>query len=155
MVWNMANYQLPTPEAMVYTGHVVINWQIFEKAFLDYSTAVQLTKRDVKVQAATLKTIMGKDCRQILPHLEFTDAKKKDLSAILDKQYSTSWYFAPTRNISYESYLFHTVEQQPNKMVVDQYIVHLCQLAGAFKFENLHNKVLQDHLELGCQDKGG
>ena len=89
----MANYHLPLPEPMVCTGDVASNWKIFTEAFADYSTATELTKKAAEVQAATLKTVMGKDCRQILSRLELTEEEKKDTAAILAK------LNAPTRNI--------------------------------------------------------
>ena len=146
----MANYHLPPPEPMVCTGDVATNWKIFQEAFADYSTATELTKKDAEVQAATLKTVMGRECRQILSRLELTDAEKKDTTAILDKLQA---YFAPTRNILYERYLFHAAEQQPNENV-DQYMIHLRHLAGPCNFGTLHDEMLRDRLVLGCRDKG-
>ena len=67
------------------TGDVASNWKIFTEAFADYSTATKLTKKAAEVQAATLKTVMGKDCRQILSRLELTEEEKKDTAAILTK----------------------------------------------------------------------
>jgi len=34
------------------------------------------------IQAATLKTIMGKECRKILAHLELSDADAKDSAMV-------------------------------------------------------------------------
>ena len=36
---------------------------------------LELTKKDAEVQAATLKMVMGKECRQILTQLELTEEK--------------------------------------------------------------------------------
>ena len=94
----MATYYLPPPEPMVYRD-VAANWKVFKEAFTDYATATQLTEKEATIQAATLKTIMGKECRQILLHLELTEADQKDTAIILDKLQA---YFAPTRNILYE-----------------------------------------------------
>jgi len=110
-------------------------------------TATKLAKKDAEVQATTLKMVMGKECKQILLCLELTEAKKKDMAAILDK---LQFYFAPIRNILYEQYLFHTTELQPNK-AVNQYMIQLRHLAGPCNFGSLQ---LRDHLVLGCQDKG-
>ena len=102
------------------------------------------------MQAATLKTIMGKDCRQILTRLELTEEEKKDTATILSKLKA---YFAPTRNILFERYLFHAAEQQPNE-TVDQYMIRLRHLASSCNFGNLHDEMLRDRLVLGCRDKG-
>ena len=47
---------------MVYTGNVAANWKVFEEAYNDFATATELTAKDDEIQAATLKTIMGKEC---------------------------------------------------------------------------------------------
>ena len=81
----MANCQLPPPDAMVCTGSVAENWKIFKEAYNDFATAMQLTTEDNKIQAATLKTVMGKECRQILSCLELSNEDKKKPSKILEK----------------------------------------------------------------------
>ena len=58
----MANCQLPPPNAMVCTGSVAENWKLFEEAYNDFAMPTQLTTKDNKIQAATLKTVMGKEC---------------------------------------------------------------------------------------------
>ena len=117
----MANCQLPPPDAMVCTGSVAENWKVFKEAYNDFATATQLTKKDDKIQAATLKTVMGKECRQILSRLELSNEDKKKPSKILEK---LEEYFASTRNVLYKRYLFHSAQQQPNENV-DQYISRL------------------------------
>ena len=117
----MTTYNLPGPEPMVCTGDVVTNWKQFREAFDDYSIATQLAKKSAEIQAATLKTIMGKECRQILSYLQLTDDEKKSTKDILNKLEA---YFAPTRNILYELYIFHMAVQQPNE-TADQYLLRL------------------------------
>ena len=73
----MATYNLPGPKPMVCTGDVATNWKQFREAFDDYSIATQLAEKSAEIQAATLKTIMGKECRQILLRLQLTDDEKE------------------------------------------------------------------------------
>jgi len=108
----MATYELPPPEAMLCTGDVATNWKVFKEAYEDYATATETTFKDDTIQVATLKTVMGKDCLQILSHLELSEGDKKKPSKILERLQA---YFAPTRNILYECFLFHTAVQQPNE----------------------------------------
>ena len=42
-------------------------------------------REDKLIQAATLKTVMGKECRQILSRLELTNADKEIPSKIFKK----------------------------------------------------------------------
>ena len=60
----MVNCQLPPPDPMVCAGNLSENWKAFKEAFNDFATATQLTDKDEPIQAATLKTVMGKECRQ-------------------------------------------------------------------------------------------
>ena len=134
----MATYNLPGPEPMICTGDVATNWKLFREAFDDYSIATQLAEKSAEIQAATLKTIMGKECRQILSRLQLTDDEKKSTKDILDKLEA---YFAPTRNILYEQYIFHMAVQQPNE-TADQYLLRLCHLAESCNLGNLHEEML-------------
>ena len=144
-----ATYQLPAPDQMQCTGDVATNWRSFKEAYIDYATATELDKKEKAIQAATLKTVMGKQCRQILSRLELSEADSKDPSTILDKLES---YFEPARNIVYERFLFHAAEQQRSE-TVDQYIIRLRRLAETCNFRGLHDEMLRDRLVLGCKDK--
>ena len=146
----MANCQLPPPDPMVCAGNVAANWKAFKEAFNDFATATELTAKDDAIQAATLKTVMGRECRQILSRLELTDEDKKKSNKILEK---LEEYFAPTRNILYERYLFHSAQQQQNE-TIDQYMIRLRHLAECCTFGALNDEMLRDRLVLGCRDKG-
>ena len=146
----MASCQLPPPDAMVCTGSVATNWKIFKEAYNDFATATELTNKDDEIQAATLKTVMGKECRQILSRLELSNADKKKPNKILEK---LEEHFAPTRNVLYERYLFHSAQQQAHE-TVDQCMIRLRHLAESCKFGVLHNEMVRDRLVLGCRDKG-
>jgi len=146
----MANCQLPPPDAMICTGNSAANWRVFKEAFNDFATTTELNKKDAAIQAATLKTLMGKECRQILSRLDLNDTDKKKPDKIIEK---LEEYFVPARNVLYERYLFHSAQQQQNE-TVDQYIIRLRHLASNCKFGTLHDGMLRDRLVLGCRDKG-
>ena len=134
----MANCQLPPPDPMVCAGNVAANWKAFKEAFSDFATATELTAKDDAIHAAMLKTVMGRECRQILSRLELTDEDKKKPNKILEK---LEEYFAHTRNILYERYLFHSAQQQQNK-TIDQYMIRLRHLAECCKFGALNDEML-------------
>ena len=73
----MAAYQIPPPDPMNCNGDVATNWKIFRDAYEDYATAAELSGKEPAVQAATLKTIMGKQCKQILNRLGLTTEELK------------------------------------------------------------------------------
>ena len=146
----MATYQLPPPAPMDCNGDVATNWKVFRDAYEDYAMATQLSEKSGDVQAATLKTIMGKECKQILNRLGLTADQLKTSSVILDKLQE---HFAPARNILYERYRFHSAEQQPNESV-DQFVIRLKHLADSCAFTGLHDEMIRDRLVLGCHDRG-
>ena len=78
---------------------------------MDYAIATELSHKEKAMQAATLKTVMGKECRQILARLELSTEYVKYLTVIIEKLES---YLEPTQNILYECYLLHKAEQQPH-----------------------------------------
>ena len=129
-------------------GDVTTNWKVFCNAYEDYVMATQLSEKGDEVQAATLKTIMGKDCKQILNCLGLTAKELKKSSVILDKFQE---HFAPPRNILYKRYRFHTVEQQPSE-TVEQFVICLKRLAETCEFTALHDEMIQDCLVLGSHD---
>ena len=144
----MAAYQLPPPDPMNCNGDVVTNWKVFRDAYQDYAIAAELSGKDEAVQAATLKTIMGKECKQILNRLGLTTAELKQTDTILTKLEA---HFAPARNILFERYQFHSAEQQPTE-TVDQFLIRLKHLAESCAFSDLQDEMIRDRLALGCQD---
>jgi len=95
----MAAYQLPPPDPMNCNGDVATNWKVFRDAYEDYVIAAELSTKEPVVQAATLKTIMGKECKQILNRLGLTAAELKKTDTILTKLEA---HFAPAQNILFE-----------------------------------------------------
>ena len=142
----MANCQLPPPGVMVCTGNAAANWR---EVYTNFATASELTGTEEDMQAATFKTVMGKEFRQILLCLGLSDADKKP-GKILEKREEC---FAYTWNILYKRYLFHSAQHQVDE-TINQYIIHLRHLAGNCKFGALHDEMLRDCLILGCRDKG-
>ena len=94
----MAGHQLPVPDLMQCTGDVSTHWKVFWEAYTDYTMATELGKKEKAVQAATLKTVMGKKCRQILGRMELSREEMNDEEIILTKLES---YFEAARNILY------------------------------------------------------
>jgi predicted component of type VI protein secretion system len=92
----MATYQIPAPEPMNCNGNVANNWKSFHEAYEDYLIETGLDRKDKKVQVATLKSLMGTECKKILKRLQLSEADMKDPAIILAKLQD---HFAPVRNI--------------------------------------------------------
>lgn len=75
---DMATYLIPTPEQMNCSGDLPTNWKMFREAYEDYLVATGLDKKNKKIQVATLKTLMGTECKKILKRLQFTEAEMED-----------------------------------------------------------------------------
>ena len=144
----MAAYQLPLPDPMNCNGDVATNWKVFCDAYQDYAISAELSGKDQAVQAATLKTVMRKECKEILNRLGLTATELKQTSTILTK---LEVHFAPMWNILFDRYWFHSAEQQPTE-TVNQFLICLKHLAESCAFSYLQDKMIRDRLALGCQD---
>ena len=145
----MATYQIPAPPPMSCGGNnVEENWKAFQESYEDYSIATELTEKDNTVQVATLKTLMGPECRKHLKGLTLTVEELKNPDTILDK---LKEHFSPTRNVLYDRYLFFAASQHPNESI-DKYLIRLRQLASPCKFQNMEEEMIRDRLVLGCAD---
>ena len=130
------------------SGDLPTNWKMFREAYEDYLVATGLDKKDKKIQVATLKTLMGTECKKILKRLQLTEVKMEDPQTILD---ALQDHFVPVRNILYERYISHNTEQQAHE-TIDQYLIKLRRLAESCQFGNLEDEMVRHRLVLGCKD---
>ena len=145
----MAHHNLiPPPQPMDCSGNVAQNWEYFEKAWDNYATAIEITKKSEEIQSANLKSIMGKDCFQILQNLPITEAEAKVPKNVLD---TLREHFAPQKNTIYERYMFNTANQLPNEKF-DAYLVRLRKLASTCDFGQLIDQMIRDRLVIGIRD---
>ena len=144
----MATYQIPAPEQMNCSGDLPTNGKMFREAYEDYLVATGLNEKHKKIQVATLKSLMGAECKKILKRLQLTEDDMKDPVIILG---ALEDHFVPVRNILYERYIFHNTEQQAHE-TIDQYLIKLRQLAEPCQFGALEDEMVRDRLVLGCKD---
>ncbi|KAJ7983737.1 hypothetical protein DPEC_G00373440 [Dallia pectoralis] len=91
---------IPPPEPMKMSGDLSSNWASFRAEFDDYILANGLCEKDADVQAATLRRLMGSECRHLYKHnLGLTQDQQKDVTAILE---ALEDYFTPTKNVIFE-----------------------------------------------------
>ena len=89
-----------------------------------------LDQRDVKVRLATLRSVMEKECLQVLNNLELNEEQRSDIKACLDALES---YFKPKRNVVYERYVFNSCSQNSDENI-NEYVNRLRKLAGSCSF---------------------
>ena len=101
----MAEFQLPCPPPMICKGNTEENWKAFKDAYTDYAIATELDKKNAVVQAATLKRLMGPNCKKILTGLKLSEAKMADAKEIIK---ALDDNFIVKHNVLYDRYCFYT-----------------------------------------------
>ena len=91
----MATSSFPVPSPMETKGDVLNNWNYFRRSFENYEIATGLIDKDDKVRIATLQSVMGRDCVNILDHLQMSDEDRKSCKSTLD---ALEAYFKPKVN---------------------------------------------------------
>ena len=75
---KMATYQIPSPDQMNCNGDVATNWKTFRESYEDYVVATGLDQKDNIIQVATLKSLMGIECKKILKRLQLYEDEMKN-----------------------------------------------------------------------------
>ena len=144
----MATYQIPSPDQMNCNGDIATNWKTFRESYEDYIVATGLDQKDKIIQVATLKSLMGIECKKILKRLQLSEDEMKDPKTILHKLQD---HFLPVRNILYERYVFHNTDQLAHE-TIDEFVIKLRQLAEPCQFGILEDEMVRDRLVLGRKD---
>ncbi|KAK7933832.1 hypothetical protein WMY93_004728 [Mugilogobius chulae] len=141
---------IPPPEDMKLTGDVATNWDNFRTEFEDYSLASGLAEKDKKVQAATLRRVMGSECRHVYKHnLTLSAEQQEDVKAILDALES---YFKPKRNVIFERFVFGNCKQDESEPI-DSFVTRLREKAASCEYGELREELIRDRLVLGISDE--
>ena len=88
---NMSQFLIPLPSKMDMTGDLVSNWEFFRDSWKNYATATKLAHKDKKIVAATLLSIMGKECLWVCRNLPMTADERQDADVILTKLANISY----------------------------------------------------------------
>ena len=147
---KMASSKLPVPFPMEVKGDLRDNWNFFESQWNNYEVATGLEGKDDKIRAATLLSVVGKDCYRIFQHLDMPEDDRAKVSAILK---SLKEHFIPKTNVIYERYVFNTTDQLQNESV-DVYVTRLRGLSNSCEFGALQNQMIRDRIVLGTKDSG-
>lgn len=146
----MAYYPIPPPAPMKLSGNWSTNWDIFRAEFEDYSLAMDLTQASKAVQAATLRTVMGPECRHVYKHnLELTADERNDVKKVLDK---LEEYFHQSKNVIYERYIFGCCKQDEGESI-DTFVTRLREKAASCEYGALRDDLIRDKLVLGIANE--
>ena len=126
-------------------GDLVSNWEFFRDSWQNYATAMKLADKDKKIVAATLLSIMGKECLHICRNLPMTNEERQDADVILTK---LSKYFILKRNKIYECYVFNSHSQKADKSF-NQFLTALRKQAATCEFGTFEVEMLRDRIVTG------
>ena len=113
------------------------NWRTFREEWEDYEIATGIAEKDAKVRAATVRTVMGRECAAILKRLQLTENERKNSTAILEK---LAAHFKPCKNEIYESFVFNCRIQQPGE-TAQQYYYYYYYLLSPIALKRLVQRV--------------
>ena len=139
----------PVPPVMVCKGDKASNWEFFRQQYEDYEIATELCQRQMSVRLASLRSIMGKECLQILRNLSLTAEQQATVKGCLD---GLEAHFKPQRNVVYERYVFNSCVQIVEESV-DVYVNRLRKLASSCEFGALTDELIRDRLVIGVKDR--
>ncbi len=150
----MSAVQIPAPPPMSLVGEVAQNWLEFRESWGHYSIATGLEEKEtaedgsespqgLRRSAATLCSVMGRDCLKVLNSLPTVTAAEKVrpdriLAALSD-------HFVPQRHVLFERYTFNSATQRQGESC-DEFVVRLRQLSGSCEYGGLCESLIRDRL---------
>ncbi len=142
---------IPPPSPMNMNGDWSDNWDLFRAEFEDYALVMGLAEKTKEVQAATLRSVMGPECRHVYRHnLNLTAAQQGDVKTILE---SLDVYFKPAKNVIYERYVFGCCKQEERESI-DNFVTRLREKAATCDYGGLKDEMIRDKIVLGITNEG-
>ncbi|KAJ8378650.1 hypothetical protein AAFF_G00237740 [Aldrovandia affinis] len=134
---------------MSFTGDWSVNWDIFRAEYEDYVLVTGTAEKDKKIQAATLRSVMGSECRHVYRHnLNLSVAGTGDPAVILDE---LEKYFKPAKNTIYERYVFGSCKQEGES--IDNFVTRLRERAATCDYGQLKDEMIRDKIVLGVANE--
>ncbi|KAJ8405582.1 hypothetical protein AAFF_G00315620 [Aldrovandia affinis] len=135
---------------MSFTGDWSVNWDIFRAEYEDYVLVTGTAEKDKKIQAATLRSVMGSECRHVYRHnLNLSVAGTGDPAVILDE---LEKYFKPAKNTIYERYVFGSCKQEEGESI-DNFVTRLRERAATCEYGQLKDEMIRDKIVLGVANE--
>ncbi len=142
---------IPPPSPMNMNGDWSDNWDLFRAEFEDYALVMGLAEKTKEVQAATLRSVMGPECRHVYRHnLNLTAEQQGDVKTILE---SLEAYFKPAKNVIYERYVFGCCKQEEGESI-DNFVTRLREKAATCDYGGLKDEMIRDKIVLGITNEG-
>ncbi len=138
------------PVSMVCRGNLAGNWEFFRMQWEDFEIATGLSAKTDKIRIATVRSVMGKECLQILCNLDISQEDREDVKKVLD---SLEGHLKQQRNVVYERFVFGQAQQDQGENA-DQCVNRLRKLASTCEFGALTDELIRDRIVLGARDNG-
>lgn len=137
------------PNELSFHGNMAENWAFFNQKFAIYLKATKLAGESEEDKGYILLNRIGDRALKIYNNFTWvSDSEKYKCTSIL-RQFSD--YFTPTKNVTYERYLFFTRNKNDEESY-DTYVTELRQLASTCEFSTLTDSLIRDRLILGITD---
>lgn len=173
---------LPIPEKMAIKGDCAGNWKFFKTQWDNYEIATELHKKDKKIRAATLLTVMGRECLRIYDSLKqnATESQTNQGTGTAAENAATAQapqpgedqiqptvqpgedpasilkildgHFLPKKNVIYERYVFNSCMQGKEEPVED-YVARLKEMANNCEYGALTDQLIRDRLVIGTNNR--
>lgn len=141
---------IPPPSELKMSGDLATNWETFKAEFQDFMLASGLHEKPAEVQAATLRRVMGSECRHIYRfNLNLNEEQQKSATAILD---ALEGHFKPTKNVIFERFVFGSLKQEEGE-TIDCFVTRLREKAATCDYGQLKDDLIRDRLVLGIADE--
>ncbi len=128
---------------MCFLGDWSSNWDLFQAEYEDYVLVTGIAEKDKKIQAPTLLSVLGSECRHVYRHnLNLSEV-------ILD---ALEKYFKPAKNIMYDRYLFRCCKQEEGKSI-DTFVTRLREKAAVCEYGQLKDEMIRDKIVPGIANK--
>ena len=149
----MANgYTLqPPPPLDIHRAQAAHSWKKFKCAWLNFSLATELNKKQEPVQVVTLLTVVGEESREVFAtFMDWAeDGDDAKIAPVLEK---FAAYCEPRKSVSFERYHFNKRAQEPGESY-EHYRTTLRKLAESCEFRGITpEEILRDRLIFGIWD---
>ena len=131
------------------TGDQASNWEFFKDSWKNYATATKLEQKDKKIIAATLLSIIGKECLHVCRNLPMSEDKRQEADVIIKKP---DEYFLPKRNTIFEQYVLNCRSQKAGESL-DQFLTKLRKLASTCQFGKFQDEMLRERIVTGLRSR--
>ena len=138
--------KLNPPEPLSLQGNLAENWRKWKQRFELFSAASELSKKDQKVQAATLLHVAGHEALEIYNTFSWdNEGDESKVAKIMEKFQA---YCNPRKNITWERHVFNTRNQEVGE-TIDQYVTELKTKATTCEFGTLKDSLIRDRIVCG------